>query len=69
MLRLVIYIVGAILVLSFLGVSLQGLIENPTTQENFRFFISLLEQGWESVVAWLSAVIDPILAPFAALLD
>lgn len=69
MLRLIVYIVVGLLALSFLGVSLQGLIENPTTQENFRFFVSLLEQGWDSLVAWLSAIVDPILAPFASMLD
>lgn len=69
MLRLIVYIVVGLLVLSFLGVSLQQLIENPTTQANFTFFVGLLQQGWDMLLAWLSALVDPVLAPLESFLD
>jgi hypothetical protein len=69
MIRLIVYVVVALLVLSFLGVSLQQLIENPTTQANFTFFLTLLEQGWDTLLAWLSSVADPVLAPITGLFD
>jgi hypothetical protein len=59
MVRLIIYIVIGLFALSFFGVSLQHLVENPTTQENFSFFVSLLEQGWESVLSWVMAFLEP----------
>lgn len=56
MLKLIFWIVVAILALSFFGVSLQGLIESPTTQHNFSFFFGLVGEGWDHLVAWVEGL-------------
>lgn len=66
MVRLIIWIVVALFVLSFFGISLQHLVESPTTQNNFSFFVSLLEEGWDNLLAWLTAIISPIVEPIAS---
>ena len=43
MLRLIILIIIALLVLSFFGISIRGIIESPTGQENFAY-------AWELIV-------------------
>lgn len=54
MVRLLIWIVVGVLALSFFGVSLQALIDDPTTQDNFSYVFGLVEQGWEMTVAWFT---------------
>lgn len=49
MLRIIFWVVVAVLFLSFFGISVQGLIENPTTQTNFGFVLSLAEEGWNTI--------------------
>lgn len=49
MLKLIIYIVGGLLVLSFFGISLQHLVESPAAQTNFEYVQSLLEQAWDDL--------------------
>ncbi len=53
MLKLVIYIVVGLLVLSFFGISLQHLVESPAAQTNFQYVTSLLEQAWDDLHAQL----------------
>ena len=55
MIRLVIWIIIGLLALSFFGVSLQALVENPTNQNNMSYLFMLLKDGWDYLVAWLSA--------------
>ena len=52
MVGLVIWVVVGVLVLSFFGISLQALIDDPTTQDNFSYVFSLVEQGWDMVTEW-----------------
>ncbi len=54
MIRLIIYIVIGLLVLSFFGISLQHLIQSPTTQSNFGYFWELLQQGWQYITEWFT---------------
>lgn len=65
MLRIIFWIVVAVLFLSFFGISVQGLIENPTTQNNFHFILGLVEEGWNTIWSAVSGfvlgIIDPIL--------
>lgn len=65
MLRIIFWVVVAVLFLSFFGISVQGLIENPTTQGNFDFILGLVEQGWNTiwhvVSGFVLGVIDFIL--------
>ena len=56
MLKLIIYILVAIFVLSFFGVSVQHLIESPTTQANFDYVEGLLEEGWNEIVSVVSGI-------------
>lgn len=50
MLKLAVYIIVAVLVLSFFGISLQHLVESPAAQENFKYVATLLVQGWNDIV-------------------
>lgn len=54
MLKLVFYVVVAVLVLSFFGISLQHLVEAPTTQANFGYVGDLLSEGWNDLVELMS---------------
>lgn len=65
MVRLIIWIVIGLLALSFFGVSLQALVENPTNQNNMQYLGNMLEQGWDYLVAWF----ETLLAPFTAWMD
>lgn len=49
MLRIIFWVIVAVLFLSFFGVSVQGLLENPTTQSNFDFVLGLVEEGWATL--------------------
>jgi hypothetical protein len=60
MVRVIFYVVVAVLVLSFFGVSLQHLIENPTTQTNFAYVWSLVEEGWDDIVLFITNFWDGI---------
>lgn len=60
MVKLIVYIVAGLLVLSFFGVSLQNLIDSPTTQENFRYFAELLSQGWDQLLEVLRGILGPL---------
>ena len=60
MLRIIFWIVVAVLFLSFFGISVQGLIENPTTQTNFQFVIGLAEEGWDMIWGFISGFVNAI---------
>ena len=59
MVRLVIWVIIGLLALSFFGVSLQALVENPTNQSNMSYLTNMLETGWEYMVEWVEALISP----------
>ena len=50
MVRLIIWIVVGLLALSFFGISLQGLVDNPTNQENVSFLSQMVRAGWDMIV-------------------
>jgi hypothetical protein len=58
MVHLIIWVVIGLLALSFFGISLRGLIESPTSQENFNYLWFLLEHGWDYIVAWFHSIAD-----------
>lgn len=58
MLKLIIYILVGLLVLSFFGVSVQNLLESPTTEANFDYVQNLLEKGWDDIVSLVTGVWD-----------
>ncbi len=59
MVRLIIWVIIGLLALSFFGVSLQALVENPTNQNNMQYLGNMLEDGWDYMVAWVEALITP----------
>lgn len=59
MIRLIIWVVIALLALSFFGVSLQALVENPTNQNNMAYLGDQLEAGWDYLVAWFEVLLSP----------
>ena len=60
MLRIIFWVVVAVLFLSFFGISVQGLIENPTTQTNFGFVLSLVEEGWNTLWGAISGAVTTV---------
>ena len=68
MLRIIFWTVVVILFLSFFGISVQGLIENPTTQTNFDFILNLVAEGWDTIWGAISGLVLGIIDIFADLL-
>lgn len=62
MVRLLIWVVVALLALSFFGVSLKSLVESPVNKANLSFISQLLHQGWATISMWLHGLIDPLIA-------
>lgn len=58
MARLIIWVVVGLLALSFFGVSLRGLVENPTNQDNLSFLKTMLDMGWDWLSAWITSMWD-----------
>lgn len=68
MLRIVFWTVVAVLFLSFFGISVQGLFENPTAQTNFGFVLGLVEEGWDTVWGLVSGLVTGVIDLFMSLL-
>lgn len=60
MLRIIFWTVILVLLLSFFGISLQGLIENPTTQSNLEFTWELVKEGWNTIVIWINDLVSTV---------
>lgn len=56
MLRIIFWVVVIVLFLSFFGISVQGLIEDPTTQNNFDFILGIVEDGWDTIWGFVSGI-------------
>ena len=56
MIKLIVFIVIFLLILSFFGVSLRTLVLSPTAQDNFQFVWQLIQQGWNWLVAWFNGL-------------
>lgn len=61
MVHLIIWVVVALLALSFFGVSLRSVVESPASQDNFSYLFLLLEQGWGYIRDWFDSVADLII--------
>lgn len=57
MIRIIFWAVIVILFLSFFGISVQSLFENPTTQTNFDFVLGLLKEGWQTIWDAISGLV------------
>jgi hypothetical protein len=60
MVHLIVWVVIGLLALSFFGVSLRALVDNPTNQDNMEFLTSTLEMGWDYIEAWLLNLYDSL---------
>lgn len=52
MIRAIVWVVILVLALSFFGISLKSLVNDPTTQDNFSFILDLVRSGWEVIESW-----------------
>jgi hypothetical protein len=68
MLRIIFWVVVAVLFLSFFGISVQGLIEDPTTQTNFDFVMDLVGEGWDTIWGVISGLVLGVLDIFKGLI-
>jgi hypothetical protein len=50
MLRLILIVVIGVLALSYLGISLRGIVDSPAGQENIAFVWQLLQEFWNWLV-------------------
>ena len=60
MLRLAILVIILVLVLSFFGVSLQHIVESPTSQSNFGYVGTVLSQGWHDILGILTGLLNSV---------
>ena len=56
MFRLIIWVVVGTLALSFFGISLRELLQDPQTQDNFSFIIVLVQNGWQFLTGWIGGL-------------
>ncbi len=58
MVHLIIWVVIGLLALSFFGISLRALVDNPTNQDNVSFLMIMLNAGWGYIEAWWNSFIS-----------
>ena len=68
MLRIIFWVIVIVLFLSFFGVSIQGLIEDPTTQHNFDFVLGIVADGWDTIWGFVSGIARTIENAIASIL-
>lgn len=64
MVHLIVWVVVGLLALSFFGVSLRALVDNPTNQDNVSFLVTMLEMGWGYIETWWNGLIKTLSSPF-----
>lgn len=55
MVKLIVLCVIGILILSFFGITIQGIVQSPAGQANFGYVGGLLAQGWDWLVTFVRA--------------
>ncbi len=65
MLRFIILLGILILALSYFGISIRHIMESPTGADNLDFVWNLIMDGWNTVVAWLTGVVDSVKHTFS----
>jgi hypothetical protein len=61
MLHLIVWVVVALLALSFFGISLRAIAGSPTNQDNVAFLVDTLKQGWHFIATWISSLVSGIM--------
>lgn len=54
LIKLLVWIFIGLLALSFFGISLRALVDNPTNQDNLEFLMTTLSMGWDHITAWFA---------------
>jgi len=57
MLRTILYIVIAVFVLSFFGITIQSILHSPAGEANFGFLGGLVISGFQFVVNFIGAIV------------
>ncbi len=60
MVRFIILLIILVLALSYFGISIRGVVESPTGQDNFGFVWANIKEGWDIIVTWITALIQSI---------
>lgn len=69
MLRIIFYTIIAVLILSFFGISLQGIVHSPASQANFDYVWSLVVAGFNYVVNFFAGIVGWFKAAIAGTFD
>jgi hypothetical protein len=68
MLRIIFWTVVIVVLLSFFGISVQSLFENPQTQSNFGFILGYAQEGWGTIWAAIAGLATTIVTLIQGLL-
>lgn len=68
MLRIIFWTIVIVVLLSFFGISVQSLFENPQTQSNFNFILGFMEEGWNTIWNLIAGVVASLIAFLQGLL-
>lgn len=60
MLRFIILLAVLILGLSYFGISIRHIVESPTGADNFDYVWRLVEDGWQTLITWLTALVGSV---------
>ena len=60
MLRFLILLAVLILGLSYFGISIRHIVESPTGTDNFDFVWHLVEDGWQTLIMWLTSLTESV---------
>jgi len=60
MVRFIILLIILVLALSYFGISIRGVVESPTGQDNLSFVWANIKEGWDIIVTWITALIQSI---------
>lgn len=61
LIKLILLVIVALLVLSFFGISLQGIIESPAGQANIGFVWGYIVLAWDWLVDFLGGIVDALI--------
>lgn len=56
MIRIIFFTLVVVLLLSFFGISIEGVVHSSTSQANFSYVGDLLQQGWNDLIAFINGL-------------
>ncbi len=60
MIRFIILLVLVVLALSYFGISIRHIVESPSGTDNLTYVWSLIQNGWDILVAWISGFAEGV---------